>query len=153
MKPGTKPRSDKFSQYSNTEVQTANRLRLLIMLYDGAIRFIDVAKDRIEAGDTAAKGTYIGKAMSIVGEFKNTLNFSVAGDVPHQLQRLYQFVEDRLIKANLHNDTKMLDEARRILDTLRGAWVDLERQGVGNDPVLAGGGASEGKENYITINV
>ena len=144
---------DRVSEYSATEVTTANRLRLLILLYDHAIRFIDTAADRLRAGDVAAKGSYIGKALAIVGEFKNTLNFRVGGDLPLQLQRLYVFVEDRLVRANLRNDTVPLEEARRVLDILRGAWIELEVKGVAlelpaREPFVAKSG-----ENFVEISV
>jgi flagellar protein FliS len=147
MVPGSK-----VNQYSATEVTTANRLRLLILLYDSAIRFIDTAKDRIRTGDVAGKGSYIGKALSIVGEFKNTLNFQVGGDLPHELQRLYVFVEERLVRANLKGDAGLLDEARRVLDILRSAWVELEQKGV---PLEASVDrpAAKGRDSYIEINV
>jgi flagellar secretion chaperone FliS len=148
-------RQDKYAQYSNTDVTTANRLRLLVMLYDGAIRFVDIAKARIETGNVAEKGLYIGKALSIVGEFKNTLDFNVAGDLPKQLERLYVFVEDRLIQANVKNDPSKLDDARRILETLRSGWVELEKRGVANDPALQQGSAQGNRnpDNFVKINV
>jgi flagellar protein FliS len=146
MVPGSK-----ISQYSTTEVTTANRLRLLIMLYDSAIRFIDTAKERLRTGDVAGKGTYIGKALAIVGEFKNTLNFQVGGDLPRELQRLYVFVEERLVRANLKGDPALLDEARRVLDILRGAWVELEQKGVPVEPASERS-AAKARDSYFELN-
>ena len=145
--------NSKVSQYSATEVATANRLRLLVMLYDSAIRFVDIARERILEKDIPGKGTHIGKALSIVGEFKNTLNFQVGGDLPHQLERLYVFVEDRLLKANLQNNVAMLDEGRRVLDILRSAWIELEEKGVGADASIGDGPGKDGQEHYFRINV
>ena len=145
----------KYAEYSSTEVNTANRLRLLVMLYDGAIRFMDVARARILEGNVSEKGKYIGKALSIVCELRNTLNFDVGGDVPVRLQQLYLFIEDRLIHANMKNDAKQLEEARRIMDILRSAWTELEEQGVGADPSLqqAEQQSRAGQNNYFKINI
>lgn len=146
--------NNKYAQYANTAAQTANRLQLLIMLYDGAIRFIDQAKEQIEKKDLAGKGVNIGKALAIVGEFKSTLDFSVGGDVPKQLEKLYNFVESSLVRANIDNNIELLKNGRRILVTLRSAWVELEAKGVGSDPELnKSGNKSAGSESMLKINV
>ena len=122
-----------LSAYRKTEVQTAGRLDVLVMLYDGAIRFMNQAKGHIQANEIAEKGKYIGKAMAIISEFKNTLNYEQAPELAGNLDRLYDFIQDRLQAANIKNDVTPLDEAVKITETLREGWKELQkRQRAGN---------------------
>lgn len=114
-----------LSEYRNVEVNTSDRVKVISMLYDGAINFIKVARKRMELGDIAGKGLYIGKASSVVGELLSSLNMEEGGEIAKNLSRLYDFVMDRLINANMKNDQKALDEAEKVLDVLRSAWKDL----------------------------
>ena len=114
-----------LSEYRKAEVNTSDRVKVISLLYDGAINFIKVARKRIELGDIAGKGLYIGKASSVVGELLSSLNMEEGGEIAKNLSRLYDFVMDRLINANMKNDEKALDEAEKVLDVLRSAWKDL----------------------------
>ena len=114
-----------LSEYRKVEVNTSDRVKVISMLYDGSINFIKVARKRMELGDIAGKGLYIGKASSVVGELLSSLNMEEGGEIAKNLSRLYDFVMDRLINANMKNDQKALDEAENVLDVLRSAWKDL----------------------------
>ena len=114
-----------LSEYRKAEVNTSDRVKVISLLYDGAINFIKVARKRIELGDLAGKGLYIGNASSVVGELLSSLNMEEGGEIAKNLSRLYDFVMDRLINANMKNDQKALDEAEKVLDVLRSAWKDL----------------------------
>ena len=114
-----------LSEYRKAEVNTSDRVKVISLLYDGAINFIKVARKRIELGDLAGKGLYIGKASSVVGELLSSLNMEEGGEIAKNLSRLYDFVMDRLINDNMKNDQKALDEAEKVLDVLRSAWKDL----------------------------
>ena len=114
-----------LSEYRKVEVNTSDRVKVISLLYDGVINFIKVARKRMELGDIAGKGLYIGKASSVVGELLSTLNMEEGGEIAKNLSRLYDFVMDRLINANMKNDQKALDEAEKVLDVLRSAWKDL----------------------------
>ena len=123
-----------LSEYRKAEVNTSDRVKVISMLYDGAINFIRVARKRMELGDIAGKGLYIGKASSVVGELLSSLNMEAGGDIAKNLSRLYDFVMDRLIIANMKNDEKALDEAEKVLDLLRSAWKDLGKNNTGIIP-------------------
>ncbi len=114
-----------LSEYRKVEVNTSDRVKVISMLYDGAINFIRVARKRMELGDIAGKGLYIGKASSVVGELLSSLDMEAGGEIAKNLSRLYDFVLDRLITANMKNDESALDEAEKVLDLLRSAWKDL----------------------------
>lgn len=113
-------------EYKKTNVNTADSVKMVSLLYDGAINYIRLAKRRMEDGDTAGKGLYIGKVTSIVGELSSSLNMD-AGEIAKNLRRLYDFVLDRLLYANLKNEVAAFEDVERILDVLRGAWIEMEK--------------------------
>ena len=113
-----------FSQYQNIQVTTSNPEKILIMLYDGAINFTKIAIDRLAKGDRAGKGMYISKAHAIVAELMGTLNHEVGGEIAGQLDRLYRYLIDELIAANINNNPGNLENAVRIMTTMRGTWVE-----------------------------
>jgi len=113
-----------FNQYKTTQVSTSSPEKLLLMLYDGAINFTKIALEKMDAKDIAGKGKYIGKAQAIVSELMNTLNHEVGGDISRRLEQLYIYLIDEYLKANIHNSSRALENALRILSVLRGTWVE-----------------------------
>lgn len=113
-----------FNQYQNTQVSTSSPEKLLLMLYDGAINFTRIALDKMEKKDIAGKGLYIGKAQAIVSELMNTLNHEVGGDISRQLERLYLYLIDEYLAANINNSPRSLQNALKILTVLRDTWVE-----------------------------
>lgn len=110
--------------YHKTDVMTANRETILLMMYAGAIRFL---KKAIEANDTnriEEKGRYIVKTQEIVSELRATLDFEVGGEIANNLDTLYDFVTQRLLGGNLNRDTQQLREALNVLVTLKGTWEE-----------------------------
>lgn len=113
--------------YRETAVGGSDGVRVVSLMFDGAVNFIRVARRRMESGDVAGKGTFLGKATSVVGELSASLNMQEGGEIARNLRRLYDFVLDRLLAANLRNDGKALAEAESVLCVLRDAWKDMER--------------------------
>jgi len=132
-----------LSNYRKVEINTSDSVKVISLLFDGGINFIKVARKRMELGDIAGKGLYIGKASSVVGELLSSLNMEEGGEIAKNLSRLYDFVLDRLINANMKNDQKALDEAEKVLDVLRSAWKDL---GKNNTVVIPKEAISAGME-------
>ncbi|MDP8224540.1 MAG: flagellar export chaperone FliS [Candidatus Lernaella stagnicola] len=117
-----------FASYRTTNVSTANRLKLLIMLYEGAIRFCSQAQQAMHNKDLAAKGQAISKSLAIINELRSTLDHSQAPELSQNLERLYDFINDRLIKANIGNDIGALMEAMKVIKILYSAWTDLAKK-------------------------
>lgn len=110
--------------YRKTDVMTANRETILLMMYAGAVRFL---KKAIEANDTnriEEKGRYIVKTQEIVNELRATLDFEVGGEIANNLDKLYDFITGRLLGGNLNRDSRQLREALNVLATLKGAWEE-----------------------------
>ena len=113
-----------YNQYQSVQVTTSNPEKVLIMLYDGAINFTKIAIDKLAKGDIAGKGLYIGKAHAIVAELMGTLNHEVGGDIARQLEQLYTYLIDEFVAANIKNSTDHLENALRIMTTMRDTWVE-----------------------------
>jgi flagellar secretion chaperone FliS len=114
-----------FKAYQQTQVTTAKPEKILLMLYEGAIKFVKIANARMRAKDIAGKGTYISKTLAIINELMNTLDHEVGGQLAQDLENLYMFMQDKLIEANLHNRVEDLETVERLLTTLYTAWEDV----------------------------
>lgn len=124
---------NRANQYKQTAVTTASPGQVLIMLYEAAIKYVKKASECIDKKDIAGKGTFIGKTHDILNELTNTLNFEVGGDVAKELERLYNFMISRLIKANMENNKNDLLTIQKLLETLLEGWrgaVEKTNKGV-----------------------
>lgn len=110
-------------KYKNTAIQSASKEKILLMLYEGCIRFMKQALQCLDAKDIAGRGMNIGRAFDIVNELNNTLNHSVGGDIAKNLEQLYMFVNDQLTKANAYGDRKALVDGIKVMETLYDGWV------------------------------
>ena len=111
-------------KYKQTSVQSASREKILLMLYEGAIRFIKQAILAIDRKDIADRGMNIGRAFDIVNELNNTLNHEVGGEIAKNLEQLYMFVSEQLTKANATGDKKYLEAGLKVMETLYAGWVE-----------------------------
>jgi flagellar protein FliS len=114
--------------YVTTQVGTADRLQLVIMLYDGAISFIGQAREKMVAKDAPAKGLLIGRALDIIAELNASLNFQAGQELAASLFHLYNFMTAHLTKANLNWDLQALDEVLEMIQKLREAWVEVAKR-------------------------
>src|SRR5271156_4295731 len=110
------------NQYKQTAVKTANRGRIVIMLYEGAIQNVKKATIAVEKKDIKTKGMAIGKAHDIINELLNTLDFEVGGKIAQDLERLYNFMTEQLVKANLDSSKEPLQTVQKLLETLLEGW-------------------------------
>lgn len=127
-----------LASYRQTEVQSRTPLELVTMLYDGALRFLAVARDAIERRDIAARREALNRALAIVGELQSTLNMELGGEIAVELDRLYEYSNLRLIDAAIKNDVAPVDEVRRIFEVLRDGWATAARQASTGVAVAAG---------------
>lgn len=114
-----------YKQYQRTQVVTASREKILLMLYEGAIRFTKQARVAMNDKKIADKGKAISKATAILSELMATLDFKIGGQLAQDLENLYIFMIDKLIEANVHNKVESLDEVEKLLNTLYTAWKDV----------------------------
>jgi flagellar protein FliS len=125
--------------YSNVGLESsliaADPLKLVLMLYQGALLAIASAKNQMARGETATKGASISKAIMIIGEgLRASLNIEAGGEIGQNLASLYDYMNNRLFLANLNNDPAMLDEVSRLLTDLQGAWEGIRQPNVATAP-------------------
>jgi len=116
---------NKINQYQKVQVMTADRIRLIIMLYDGVLKFNRCANRAIEEGNIEARNTYINRSQAIIGELKNSLNMEEGGEIGENLARLYDFSIDKLGEANLKNDTTAVNAVSRVIGELKSGWEGI----------------------------
>ena len=112
-------------QYRKNQISTSSQGRLILMMYEGAIKFTTLAGESMTKGDLANQGKYIQKAHDIVNELSLALDFKKGGDVAPRLESLYQFALSQLTLANIKSDIKPLQAVLNILNPLLEAWTQL----------------------------
>lgn len=112
-----------YAQYNRNKIFTASPAELTLMLYDGCIKFINIAKMGIDEKDLAKANTNIKKAERIIVELQSTLNekYEVAKD----FNAVYSYVKRRLLEANIAKDNEILEECAGHMRTMRDTWKEV----------------------------
>lgn len=117
-----------FSNYLETEVMSADPLKLVVLLYRGAIEAVRHAQILLSSGDIAGRSARIGKAVDIIHELFRSLDHARGGAVSRQLMDLYDYMIRRLIEANTTQTAAPLVEVESLLSTLAEAWRECASQ-------------------------
>lgn len=118
--------------YRSTQTQVSSPLELVVLLYDGALRFLAAAERAMAARDLRARATAISRAMAIVIELQSTLDLTSGAEVAAELDRLYEFVQDRLLTATRDHDVAALGQAQQVLGQLAEAWRHVAAEVAGD---------------------
>lgn len=115
-----------YAAYANNKVMTASPAELTLMLYDGAIKFCNIAIRAIEEKDIEKAHNNIVKVENIIDEFRATLNrkYPVAED----FDNVYAYLSKRLLEANMKKDTDILEEVLKHLRTMRDTWKEVMKE-------------------------
>lgn len=116
-----------YRQYEVTKTYTADGGELVVMLYQGAIKFLMRASAALQAGSLENAHNNILRSQDIVAELMGSLDMST-GDIASNLFRLYDYMHYRLVQANLHKDPQPLEEVTRLLRELLPAWQFAARE-------------------------
>lgn len=108
--------------YQEASVTTESKGRLIVMLYDGAIKFMRLAIRDIEAQNHEAKGRYINRAQDIINELNTVLDMEAGGEIAENLRKLYLFMSRRLSEANVKRDPQMIREVITLMEELNRGW-------------------------------
>ena len=127
--------------YRQTEVRSSSPLELVVMLYDGALRFTAEARQAIERGDIAARRLAVDRALAIIIHLQSTLDLEQGGAIAADLHRLYDYVSRRLLDASMQNAVAPLDEARKVLQSLREGWQGAARAATPLSATMTGTGS------------
>ena len=110
------------NQYRKTQVNTVDRGRLIILLYEGAISFLNKAEASLVEEDIAGASNLLNRAQDIIDELNASLNMELGGEIARNLRRLYIFMGDQLVQAKVKADVAPIKEVVRMLASLNEAW-------------------------------
>lgn len=112
-----------YSAYANNKIMTASPAELTLMLYDGAIKFCNIAIMACEQQNVEKAHTNIRKVQNIIEEFRASLNFKYP--VAQDFENVYVYINDRLHDANMEKDPEILEEVLKHLRTMRDTWKEV----------------------------
>ncbi|MBT2687158.1 flagellar export chaperone FliS [Bacillus sp. ISL-47] len=115
--------SNPYQSYQQNSVNTASPGELTLMLYNGCLKFIHQAKKAIADQNIETKNTNIQKAQNIIQELMVTLNMDL--DVSQNMMSLYDYMNRRLIEANIKNDAAILEEVEGLVTEFRDTWKEV----------------------------
>jgi len=111
-----------IAAYQDNAVTTQSKGRLIVLLYDGAIKFMKLAIKELEAENYEAKGQYINKAQDIINELNAVLDMDAGGEIASNLRKLYCFMNNRLSEANIKRDPQKIREVIELMEELNQSW-------------------------------
>ena len=115
-----------YAQYNNSKILTASPAELTLMLYDGAIKFCNIAVMGIEENDMEKAHNNIIEVQRIIDEFRSTLDRKYP--VAEHFDRIYVYLLQRLFEANVKKDKEILEEVLVHLRSIRDTWKEVMRQ-------------------------
>ncbi|TGA97400.1 flagellar export chaperone FliS [Sporolactobacillus shoreae] len=121
-----------YQTYQRNSILTASQGELILALYNGCLKFIRLARVAMNNKDMSSKNTYLQKAQSIILELTVTLDEKQP--ISEDIARIYNYIRQRLIQANLKNDPDMLDEAEKLVADFRDTWKQVVEKVQKNKP-------------------
>ncbi len=114
--------------YKEASITTSSQTQLIVMLYDGGIRFLREAVNAIENKDISAKSNACDRSLAIVQHLHLSLDMDRGQEISSELERLYSFVISKIVDGSRQLSANDLDEAIKVLDILRTAWTELAQK-------------------------
>ena len=113
-----------YETYKTNDIETASQLKLIVMLYSGAIKFAHLAIEAIENKNIESANNNIIKTQNIISELLSSLDFK-AGSIAEDLTGLYIYIHRLLVEANIQKNTAPIKESITLITNLKNAWDDL----------------------------
>lgn len=123
------------STYQTVQITTTDRGRLLLMMYEGAIKFLKQSKAGLEEKDIAKFCRFLSKGQAIIAELMNTLDFEKGGTIARDLDRLYDFMMFYLSEANLYRDGERITKVIGLIETIYSAYREIIEGNKGDTPM------------------
>ena len=114
-----------YEQYKTTQISTATPGQLVVMLYDGAIKFLNIALDNMNPKTYDVVNNNIIKAQDIITELLLSLNMDEGGEISQNLFNLYMYFKRQLLEANIKKDAEIINHILKLLKELRDAWDQI----------------------------
>lgn len=121
-----------YQNYARTSIETSDPRQVVVLLYEGAIKFLRQARSALDAADRAGMSTFIRKTQAIIHYLTNALDYENGGEVADNLGNLYAYMRDALAEANIKSDGAKIDEVIELIRPLLEAW-----QAIAHDPEAA----------------
>jgi len=119
---------NRSSVYNDTSITTASPTKLVVLLYQGAVRFLREAVSEIQRQDYVHKRTAIARAESIIHYLQVTLDTEKGGEIARELNRLYSYMKLRIYDGSARLDCKPIEEVIELLETLLSGWEQIEQK-------------------------
>lgn len=119
-----------YKKYHNTNISTADNKKIIILLYEGAIKFLNLAIQSIEKKDPDSRVLYVNKTLAIILYLSNCLDFEKGGEIADNLSRLYDFIRDNTTAGSIESNTDKLKVSIDLFKTLLEGW-----QGIIDQPI------------------
>ena len=119
------PGQTAHKKYKQVQVKTANNEKLLIMLYQGCVKFLRLAKKSIDENDIEGTNNYIIRAQDIIRELRNTLDMEKGGEIATNLSQLYDFMLRQLVEANINKDSEKIEVVEDMMVELLDSWKQI----------------------------
>lgn len=132
------PEKNPFNEYKKTQITTANQGKLIVMLYDGAIKFLNIAIENMTPKTYDVANTNIIKAQDIITELLLSLNMKDGGEISQNLFNLYLYFKKALLEANIKKDAEMIKTVLKLIKELRDAWDKISANETSSDKTNIG---------------
>jgi flagellar protein FliS len=114
--------------YKANEISTVSQTRLIVMLYEGSMRFLKIAMESMTPRKYDIVNNNIIKAQDIITELMLSLNLEEGKEIANNLLSLYVYMKKRLLEANMKKDAKIIEEVIELMTQLKTAWDELDRK-------------------------
>lgn len=114
-------------QYRQSSINGASPLQLIVMLYDGALRFMGGALTAMRQENRFDQNEKLTRAQRIITELMSCLDMDKGGEIAQNLMALYSYVYDQLVQANLNDDEEAILRAQKVMSDLRASWAELDK--------------------------
>jgi flagellar protein FliS len=116
-------------RYQQAQLATVDRGRLLLLMFDGGLTFLARARGSLERNDLSGFAHQLARAQAVIAELMHTLDHKAGGEIAANLERLYQFMLEHLVDANLQKSVRHLEDVHRLLGIVAGAFQEILERG------------------------
>jgi len=134
--------SDPLRSYKETQIKTATPGRLVVMLYDGALKYLELGMEALAARHRSYDrvSEYLVRAQDIITELMVSLDFEQGREIARSLFSLYMWMNRQILEGNISKSSEPLEPVKKLLAELRGAWLKVaDKPGLHSAPREAGG--------------
>ena len=114
-----------YNTYKQNSVTTASPGELTLMLYNGCLKFLAKAKSAINDRNIEQRNYNIQRSQAIISELMTTLNMDI--EISKQMMKLYEYIQHRLVEANIQNDVSIIEEVEGLVTEFRDTWKEVIR--------------------------